>query len=216
MMLTACRHPGIGVGVVDRPGSVTGPQAVAQCERLQGGHRHALPVNGIEVAQRIPDHQQAGRQARHSVIATPHRGGAARDRDLCQRCGIAQRSHSRRGKNLASRRHGLSEIRWRTATIDWLGDSQHPGVVFISEQQSPRGPVALVDEHHPLADALLVTDARRGHPLEQETEPVRHPCSGAPPNRRIRRDRICGFTGSKLVIRYHVVQQCISTSVFCR
>ena len=49
-----------GGGAIETPWQIGVPraQAVTQREHLQGGHRHALPVQRIEVAQRVTERRQ--------------------------------------------------------------------------------------------------------------------------------------------------------------
>src|SRR5207247_2094178 len=71
-------------------------QAVAQRGGLQRGDRHALPVDRVEAADRVPDGQQSGGEVAQPFVAPPQVGREPVGADVTERFRVADRGEDER------------------------------------------------------------------------------------------------------------------------
>ena len=108
-------------------------QAVPQRGRFQRGHRHALPVDRVERADRIAGDYQPGREPAQPVVPPPQVGREPVRADVVERAGGGDRGeHVQRGN---AAREGQESVRVRRRVMTGIpGQGQDPAVVFLGEQ----------------------------------------------------------------------------------
>jgi hypothetical protein len=135
-------------------------EAVAQRGCLQGGYRHALPVDRVEAADRVPDDQKPGGELAQPLVAPPQAGREPVGADLGERFGVADRGEDVRWG------HGAGEgeepvFVGRRVVAGVSGQRQDPAVCLLQEQCHPdrRLPGLTADK-----DQLFVPEDPGGQP----------------------------------------------------
>ena len=132
-----------GGGPEESPGQilVAVGQAGAQRGRLQRGHRHALPVERVEGADRIPGDKEPGREPAQPLIPAPHVGREPVGADVIERVSVGDRGeHVRRGDAAGEGEEPL----WvgGRATAAYPPQRQDPAAALLRDQEQggrPRG-----------------------------------------------------------------------------
>ena len=115
--------------------ALTALEAVAQRDRLGRGHRHSLPVRGVERADRVARDQQPRREAAQAVVAAADAGGEAMGRDLVERLGGLDRvEHVGRRDGGRKRSEPVGVARW-TVHGPIAAEPEDPAPVLLGEQE---------------------------------------------------------------------------------